>query len=345
MAVRDAPGVLDPFDPLDVAAPAVEVVGLRRAYGDRAVLDGLSLRVRPGTVYALLGPDGAGKTTTVEILTTLAPRDGGSVRVAGHDPAVNPQGVRRAIGLTGQFSAVDGVLTGRENLRLIADLHHMGSRAAALVAGLLARFDLADVADRKALTWSCDERRRLDLAMTLIGQPQIVVLDEPTTGLDPHSRQAVWDAVRELAAGGVTVLFTTRYLAEAERLAHRVGVLDHGTLVAEGTPDELKRLVPGGRVRLRLRDRGALDAAAAVVTAEMIATRIVEAVVRDDGSLTLQVPTDGSVRSLRSLLDRLHAARVAVAGVTVHEPDLDDVFFVLTGRRTAIHPTSKGEPS
>ena len=216
--------------------PAITVRGLRKAYGDEVVLDGLDLEITAGSVFALLGPNGAGKTTTVNILSTLVAADGGSVRVAGHDPAREPDAVRAAIGVTGQFSAVDGLLTGEENLLLMADLHHLdraeGRRRA---SDLLARFDLADAARKPAATYSGGMRRRLDLAMGLVGRPQVLFLDEPTTGLDPRSRRALWDMIRELAAAGVTVLLTTQYLEEADQLADRIAVLDQGCIVAAGT--------------------------------------------------------------------------------------------------------------
>ncbi|MFD7024687.1 ABC transporter ATP-binding protein [Promicromonospora sukumoe] len=226
--------------------PAIEVTGLHKSYGDHHVLDGVDLAVTAGSVYALLGPNGAGKTTMVNILSTLLAADAGTVRVAGHDVRREPARVRSAIGVTGQFSAIDLFLTGRENLRLMADLTHLDKRTAVRdVATLLDRFDLADAADRRALTWSGGMQRRLDLAMTLITRPRLIFLDEPTTGLDPRSRRAVWQVVREQVADGVTVLLTTQYLEEADALADRVGVLDAGTLVAEGTPAELKAQVPG----------------------------------------------------------------------------------------------------
>ncbi|WP_285106148.1 ATP-binding cassette domain-containing protein [Promicromonospora sp. MEB111] len=230
---------------------AIEVAGLHASYGDHHVLDGVDLTVPAGSVYALLGPNGAGKTTMVNILSTLLAADAGEVRVAGHDVRREPARVRAAIGVTGQFSAIDMFLTGRENLRLMADLTHLDRATATRdVEALLDRFDLADAADRRALTWSGGMRRRLDLAMTLITRPRLIFLDEPTTGLDPRSRRAVWQVVREQVADGVTVLLTTQYLDEADALADRVGVLDAGTLLAEGTPSELKAQVPGGATSL-----------------------------------------------------------------------------------------------
>ncbi|WP_020015193.1 ABC transporter ATP-binding protein [Promicromonospora sukumoe] len=227
------------------------MVGLHKSFGDHHVLDGVDLTVPGGTVYALLGPNGAGKTTMVNILSTLLTADAGEVRVAGHDVRREPARVRSAIGVTGQFSAIDMFLTGRENLRLMADLSHLDRRSAARdVAALLDRFDLVEAADRRALTWSGGMQRRLDLAMTLITRPRLIFLDEPTTGLDPRSRREVWDVVREQVADGVTVLLTTQYLEEADALADRVGVLDAGTLVAEGAPAELKALVPGDSTNL-----------------------------------------------------------------------------------------------
>jgi len=307
--------------------PAIRTRGLRHSYGDHPVLDGVDLCVEEGSVHALLGPNGAGKTTVVHILATLVTPDAGEVTVGGHDLATDPAGIRAAIGVTGQVSAVDGLLTGAENLRLMADLHHLrrpdGRRR---VAELLERFDLADAASRPVSTYSGGMRRRLDLAMTLLGDPRIVFLDEPTTGLDPRSRRDVWDAVRELVAGGVTVLLTTQYLEEADQLADRVSVLDRGRLVAEGTPSQLKASIPGGHVRLRFADTAALDRAAARMPAGA----------RDDAELTLDVAGDGSPRALRALLDLCDDLGGGdgddLVGVTVHTPDLDDVFLALTGR-------------
>jgi len=225
---------------------AIEVAGMTKSYGDNAVLRGIDLTVPVGSVYALLGPNGAGKTTMVRILSTLTDADAGEARVAGFDVRREPDGVRRSIGVTGQFSAIDELLTGRENLRLMADLAHLPrAEAAARATELLERFDLTDAADRRAATYSGGMKRRLDLAMTLVSRPRLIFLDEPTTGLDPRSRRDLWQIVRELLADGVTIFLTTQYLEEADQLAHTVGLLDGGRLVAEGTPAELKALAGG----------------------------------------------------------------------------------------------------
>ena len=303
------------------STPAIRVVGLRRSYGKHLVLDGVNLEVAAGTVFALLGPNGAGKTTTVQILSTLIAADGGEAEVAGHDVRHDPEAVRAAIGVTGQFSAVDGLLTGEENLILMADLRHLGKqKGRQRVAELLEQFDLTEAARTPVQTYSGGMRRRLDLAMTLVGNPRVIFLDEPTAGLDPRSRRVMWQIIRDLVAGGVTIFLTTQYLEEADRLAGRIAVLDGGRIVAEGTPDELKRLVPGGHVRLEFADAAGLDRAAAAF----------EGAARDDETLSLQVPSDGGVGSLRSLLDRLDAASIDVDGLSVQTPDLDDVFLSLT---------------
>ena len=304
--------------------PAIRAVGLRKSYGKQLVLDGIDLEVAEGTVFALLGPNGAGKTTTVHILSTLIAADAGEVRIAGYDVAREPDAVRALIGLTGQFSAVDKLFTGEENLQLMADLRHLGRRAGRQrVAELLERFGLVDAARRPAATYSGGMKRRLDLAMTLVGDPRIIFLDEPTTGLDPRSRRVMWQTVQDLVARGVTIFLTTQNLDEADRLAHRIGVLDHGVLVAEGTPDELKRLVPGGHIRLSFGDATELERAA----------RTLDGASRDEEALTLQVPSDGRIGSLRALLDRLDAGSIDVGELRVETPDLDDVFLSLTGVR------------
>jgi ABC-2 type transport system ATP-binding protein len=300
---------------------AVKAVGLRKAFGDKVVLDGIDLDIAEGTVFALLGPNGAGKTTTVQILSTLLPADAGDLSVAGFDLRCEADAARRVVGVTGQFAAVDGLLTGEENLILMADLRHLGrSEGRRLAAELLERFDLVEAARKPAASYSGGMRRRLDLAMTLVGGPRVIFLDEPTAGLDPRSRRGLWQIIRDLVAGGVTVFLTTQYLEEADQLADRIAVLDHGVIVAEGTPDELKRLMPGGSIRLRFSDPPALARAASVL----------DGTDRDDNALTLQVPSDGGVRSLRALLDRLDAEAIEVAELSVQTPELDDVFLALT---------------
>jgi ABC-2 type transport system ATP-binding protein len=303
--------------------------GLRKSYGKKVVLDGIDLNVPEGTIFALLGPNGAGKTTAVQVLSTYISADAGEVRVAGHDVAREPDAVRGAIGVTGQFSAVDKLLSGEENLLLMADLHHLPRREGkARVTELLKQFELEEAAPKMATTYSGGMRRRLDLAMTLVGDPQIIFLDEPTTGLDPRSRRTMWQIIRDLAARGVTIFLTTQYLEEADQLADRIAVLDQGKLVAEGTADELKRQIPGGHIKLQFADPAGLSTAA----------RILGEVSRDDDALTMNVPTDGGVDSLRAVLDRLRLANIEVETLTVHTPDLDDVFFASTG-----HPVAEKE--
>jgi ABC-2 type transport system ATP-binding protein len=302
--------------------PAIRTVGLRKSYGQQVVLDGIDLVVPEGSVFALLGPNGAGKTTTVNILSTLIGADGGQAEVAGHDIARDPDGVRAAIGVTGQFSAVDRFLTGEENLRLMADLRHLGRGSGQRrTAELLEQFDLADASRKPVSTLSGGMQRKLDLAMTLVGDPRIIFLDEPTAGLDPRSRRTMWQAIRDLVDSGVTIFLTTQYLEEADRLADRVAVVDHGKLVAEGTPSQLKRLVPGGHIRLEFADNATFQKASDTFRGAS----------RDEDALVLLVPSDGGVGSLRAVLDELDTASIDVDGLSVRTPDLDDVFLSLTG--------------
>jgi ABC-2 type transport system ATP-binding protein len=313
---------------------AIAATGLRKSYGDKTVLNGIDLAVPAGTIFSLLGPNGAGKTTAVKILSTLIGADAGDLRVAGHDLAADPQAVRAAIGVTGQFSAVDGLITGEENMLLMADLHHLSKREGRRVAAeLLERFDLVEAAKKPAGTYSGGMKRRLDLAMTLVGNPWIIFLDEPTTGLDPRSRHNMWQIIRELVSDGVTVFLTTQLLEEADELADRIAVLNNGEIAAEGTAEELKRLIPGGHVRLRFSDPSAYQSAALTL----------REVTRDDEALSLQIPSDGSQRELRSTLDWLDSTGIEADELTVHTPDLDDVFFALTG--TASQPGQSSQPS
>ncbi|MFC8384684.1 ATP-binding cassette domain-containing protein [Nocardia sp. NPDC057272] len=306
--------------------PALSIRRLHKTYGSHVVLDDLDLDITAGTVFALLGPNGAGKTTLVRILATLSRPDRGDIRLFEHDLAQAPDTIRRLIGVTGQYAAVDGVLTGAENLRLTGRLLHLGKDETRRRGdALLERFDLVDAADKPVASYSGGMRRRLDLAMSLMGEPRMVFLDEPTTGLDPRSRRDLWSAIRELAAEGTTILLTTQYLEEADQLADRIAVLDHGRIVADGTPAELKRLVPGGHILFRFADRGLLTAATNALDTAAGAHP-------DPEQLTLQVPSDGSADEIKRLLDRFAELDIAIEQLTVHTPDLDDVFFALTGQ-------------
>jgi ABC-2 type transport system ATP-binding protein len=303
-------------------APAIIAGEVCKSFGSHRVLDRVNLSADTGSVLALLGPNGAGKTTMVRILSTLIPADSGSVHIAGHDVVTDADGVRAVIGVTGQFSAVDNLLTGTENLQLMADLRHLGREAGKRrVAELLEQFELTDAAHKLLSTYSGGMRRRLDLAMTLVGQPQVIFLDEPTTGLDPRSRLTMWGIIRDLAAAGVTILLTTQYLEEADQLADRIVVLDEGRIVAEGTPVELKGRIPGGHIRLHFARPDQLQAA----------TELLPAAASEQEQLVLQVPAGGNVDSLRELLNELHGAHIDVERLTIHTPDLDDVFFAVTG--------------
>ncbi|MEW2527839.1 ATP-binding cassette domain-containing protein [Streptomyces sp. NPDC047071] len=298
--------------------------GLRKAYGGKVVLDGIDLDVMPGTIFALLGPNGAGKTTTVRILSTLTCADGGRATVAGHSLRRAPHAVRAEIGVTDQCAAVDRLLTAEENLLLMADLLHLDrAEGKRRTAELLERFGLSEVRRTRAASLCGRTRRKLNLAMTLVGRPSVVFLDEPTTGLDPRGRRVLWDLIRDLAAGGTTVFLTTQYLEEADQLADRIAVLDGGKIVAEGTAEELKRRIPGGHIRLRFTDIRQLDAAT-----DRLA---LSTVTRDDDELTLQVSSDGRIPVLRAVLDVLEGSGIQAEALTVHTPDLDDVFLSLTG--------------
>ncbi|MEU5550526.1 ATP-binding cassette domain-containing protein [Micromonospora sp. NPDC047793] len=304
--------------------PAVELVELRKSFGDLVVLDGLTMRVPAGGVHALLGQNGAGKTTTVRILATLTRPDGGSARVAGHDVVRDRRRVRRTISLAGQHAALDDTQTGLENLTMLARLTGLsGSAARKRATDLLERFALSDAGGRQAITYSGGMRRRLDLAASLVGQPSVVFLDEPTTGLDVRSRQGLWEVVGELARTGVTVLLTTQYLEEADRLADRITVLHQGAIAAEGTADDLKRRFGAHRLELTWHEEAGLRAAAA-----LLGDRVTG---RDPEWLALSVATDGSAAQVRALLDEIDPDRHGVARFAVREATLDDVFLTLTG--------------
>jgi ABC-2 type transport system ATP-binding protein len=315
--------------------PGIVARDVCKSFGNHLVLDKVNLTADEGSILALLGPNGAGKTTIVRILSTLIPADSGSMEIAGRDVVSDPGGVRAVIGVTGQFSAVDNLLTGAENLRLMADLRHLGREAGRRrVTELLEEFDLTEAADKPLSTYSGGMRRRLDLAMTLVRQPRVIFLDEPTTGLDPRSRLTMWEIVRELASAGVTILLTTQYLDEADELADRIAVLDQGRIVAEGTPAELKSRLPGGHIRLQFADPDRLRSAAGLLPAAA----------PDHDQLILQVPADGTVDSLRDLLDALHQAHIDVEHLSIHTPELDDVFLAVTGSHVAGQPDGDRAP-
>ncbi len=314
-----------------MTGPMIAAQGLEKSYGDHAVLRGVDLTVRRGEIFALLGPNGAGKTTTVNILTTLVRPDGGTARVAGADVVHDAARVRETIALTGQYASVDEFQTGRENLVMMGELAHLPRRAVRpRAAALLERFDLTDAADRRVGTYSGGMRRRLDLAISLVADPAVLVLDEPTTGLDPASRAQLWEVVRRLAADGTTVLLTTQYLEEADRLADTIAVLHDGRVAARGTAAELKALVAGDHVRVAFDDPESL--AAAVGLASSIGLVRPTADAKD---LSLTAPSDDPVRTIRDVLAAADAHALAVVGVSVVRPTLDDVFLALTRKEGA----------
>lgn len=306
---------------------AIQATALTKHFGETKAVDGVDITVKTGTVTALLGPNGAGKTTTVRMLTTLLRPDGGSAHVAGIDLAKHPNEVRAKIGLTGQDTAVDELLTGRENLELIGRLARMEkSTVAPRADDLLKRFDLAGAADRNAGTYSGGMRRRLDLAASMIAEPEILFLDEPTTGLDPRSRLGMWELIEELVERGTTVLLTTQYLDEADQLADEIVVIDHGRVIARGTSDELKDQVGGERLEFKLKDAGLIDKAAA-----LIESKNCEIAERDvDGATVTAALTEGP-RQIARLIDLLEENSIEIDEVVVHRPTLDDVFLKLTG--------------
>ncbi len=319
-------------------AAAIEAEGLRKRFGAVRALDDVSLTVRAGTVLGLLGPNGAGKTTVVRILTTLLAPDSGRARVAGFDVVDQAAEVRARVGLAGQQAAVDPLLTGRENLHLIATLHHLDrATSRRRVLELLENFDLVAAAGRRTSTYSGGMRRRLDLAASLIGRPQVLVLDEPTAGLDPASRRALWATIRSLVEQGTTALLTTQYLEEAEQLAGDIVVMDNGHVIAQGTPDELKAQVGGHRVEVQLAHPSDTTPAIRALAAVAISPPAV-----DPNSGRLVIPIPGGAAPTVAVLRRLDTAGIGVADLVVRRPTLDDVFLTLTSGADQAEPVPIG---
>jgi ABC-2 type transport system ATP-binding protein len=308
---------------------AVEAKNLKKSYGDNQVLKGINIKVERGTMLALLGPNGAGKTTTVRILSTLLNFDGGDVKVEGHDVKENPDMVRQSIGLTGQSAAVDELLTGRENLVMMGRLYRLTKESAKSRAEeLLEEFDLVEAANRPAKTYSGGMRRRLDLAVSLIAVPPVIFLDEPTTGLDPRSRQTMWKIIKGLVEKGTTILLTTQYLEEADQLADKIVVIDGGKVIAEGTASELKSKVGKDRLELEFANQNTFKKAMEVLGEK--------AVNKDDKELSLSIVIQNTNKDVRDALDKLEASKINIASMSIHKPTLDDVFLTVTGKQKQI---------
>lgn len=307
---------------------AIKTKGLTKSFGKLKVLKDINLQIERGSILALLGPNGAGKTTTIKILSTLLIPDGGSAAVNGFDVVKQPTKVRASIGLTGQFAAVDEYLTGAENLHMMGRLYRLSNAdTRRRTKELLKQFDLVDAAKRPTKTYSGGMKRRIDLAMSLIASPPIVFLDEPTTGLDPRSRLTMWEIIKKLAAEGTTILLTTQYMEEADHLADRIVVIDHGKVIAEGTSDQLKAKIGSDHLEISIAKKSAYEKAKQIISGKTVKT--------DDDRRTISVATQGGVRRLNEVLRQLEEAKIEIESVSLHRPTLDDVFLRLTGRATA----------
>ena len=319
----------------------IEVLGIAKSFGPVKALAGIDFSVPEGTVYGLLGPNGAGKTTAVRVLTTLLKPDSGKASVAGYDVVAEPRQLRASIGLAGQFAAVDEILTGRENLEMVGRLYHL-SRAEARnrATALLDQFELTDAADKLVRSYSGGMRRRLDLGASLVGNPPVLFLDEPTTGLDPRSRRRLWEFIERLVGEGTTLLLTTQYLEEADRLADRVGVIDNGTLIAEGTADELKGRMGGDVIELLVEDAGQLAAAATALRRAGMGDPII-----DEPSSSIRVTVDSAVGAITVVVREMDNAAITLSDISIHRPSLDDVFLALTGPQGGPEPSIGREPA
>ena len=317
-----------------MAQPIIQAEGLTKSFGDVQALTGVDLTVEEGTVFGLLGPNGAGKTTTVRVLTTLLTPDTGSATVAGYDVVTQRTALRSAIGLAGQYAAVDEILTGRENLVMVGQLYRLStSEANSRADEILERFDLADAGDRPVKTYSGGMRRRLDLAASLVGRPQVLFLDEPTTGLDPRSRLGLWDFIEDLVSGGTTLLLTTQYLEEADRLAGRIAVIDRGTVIAEGTSAELKGMIGGDVLELELANPEDMQRAAVALQGLCCGEPTLEEL-----TTTVRVPVETAVGTITDAVRRMDSAGIELVDIAVHRPTLDDVFLSLTGEHVDEKP-------